>query len=491
MNGPPAVAQVTPRVHSVRRVLRNTLALAIGRNLIALARLALLAIVARGLGTDVFGQYALLIALLMIAEGLLDFGSNEIFVREVTSNQARRTHLLRVLTAGRLLHAPLAWAMLVVAALLLGYDRAIVQAAAVGGISLLFFGGVMVYRVVFRTELTMEREIVADFVSVIAMLAGVLWVSTQGGGIVAVMACHAVSRAVYFAAATWLGRSDFRYSIAGVCWADLVWSWKACAAVGTAGFMVMMYDPLDVLMLSRLASFEDTARFAAAQRLAWPLLITLASVSGTLYSVAAGAWPHDMPRLERACQRGLDAVVVAGLAVVSGAIAGAEFLLSLIGTELSNGAPAFGVLVVLCVVKSISSTVGPLLLVVGAQRMALVIVGNALVFKLVAGMAVIPAHGFVGLAWSALAVEVFFVAIPALFLVRRLVCIKLQYGTALRAAAICLVSVLVTQAWLGPHGLWPALLAPALYLSLALATRTLRLSELNQLRQPKQHEDAR
>jgi O-antigen/teichoic acid export membrane protein len=473
-----------PRAHSTAKVLRNTLALAVGRNLTALMRLGLLAIVARGLGTGTFGQYALLIALLMVAEGLLDFGSNEIFVREVAAHPERRTELLRTLLAGRLLHAPAAWALMVGAAVLLGYERSIIEATAVGGLSLLFLGGVMVFRVIFRTELTMEREIVGEFVSVSCMVALLLWLAQHGGDVVGVMVCHAVSRAVFFGCVSWLGRREFSFSLAGVTWADLVWSWRNCAAVGTAGFLVMLYDPMDVLLLSRLGGFGDTAHFAAAQRLAWPLLITLSTVGNTLYSVVAAAWPHDRPRLERACQYGFDSVIVFGIAAVTGAIAGAEFLLKLIGPEMVAGAPAFGVLVVLCVVKSISMTLGPVLLVVGAQRIAMGIIGTALLVKTAACFLTIPRFGFVGLAWTALAVEVCFVAIPALVVVTRRAEIHLRYGLVLRAAVIGAATTVATRSALGPHGIWPALAAPALYVALMLASRTVRLSDFRLLRAP-------
>jgi O-antigen/teichoic acid export membrane protein len=232
-----------------------------------------------------------------------------------------------------------------------------------------------------------------------------------------------------------------------------------------------------------MGGFEDTAHFAAAQRLAWPLMITLSAVGGTLYSVAAAAWPHDVPRLELACQRGFDTVVVVGLAAVAAGIAGAEFLLALIGPEMVAGAPAFGVLLVLCVVKAISMTVGPALLVVGAQRVVLTIVGVALMCKLLAGLAVIPHYGFVGLAWSALGVESCCVMVPILVVVGRRAGIRLRYGMVLRAVLICAVSTLATKAWLGSHGLWPVLMAPTLYLALALATGTLRPSELKRFRQ--------
>lgn len=482
MTGPPA-APARP-VHSGTRVLRNTLVLAVGRNLIALSRLAILAIVARGLGTQTFGQYALLIALMLVAEGLLDFGSNEVFVREVARQPQRRSHLLRVLAAGRLLHAPVVWCLLVLAAWALGHDREILQAAAVAGLSLVFLGGVMVFRVIFRTELRMEHEIVAEFISVVFMVLALLVVARQGGGIVALMACHAASRALFFVLVAWSGRRAFRFSVAGVTRADLWWSWRHCLSVGLAGSLVMLYDPMDVLLLSRLGGFDDTARFAAAQRLAWPLLIALAAVGGTLYTVVSAAWPHDLPRLERACQRGFDVVIVFGLAVVCAALSGAEALLALIAPELAAGGPAFGVLVTLCVVKAISMTLGPVLLVVGAQRVALGIVGTALLVKILVSAVVIPRFGFVGLAWSALAVETLCVAIPAVWLVSRRAGIRLRYGTALRAVALCVACVLLVR-----HGpLVPSLLtaavAPVLYGVLAWLTGTLRLSELRSLKSP-------
>ncbi|HXF78945.1 MAG TPA: oligosaccharide flippase family protein [Usitatibacter sp.] len=480
MSAPPAAA--TPRVHSAGRVVRNTLSLAIGRNAIALLRLAVLAIIARGLGTETFGQYALLVALMQAFEGLLDFGSNEIFVREVSSQPARRTPLLRILAAGRLLQAPLAWALLVATTLALGYERPIVEAAAIGGAGLFFFAGVLVYRVIFRTELTMEREIGSELVSVVAFIGAVFWVADYGGGIVEVMACHAGSRAVYFAMAWFLGRREFAFSIAGVTRADLAWSWRLGAAVGVLGLIGMAYDPIDILLLSKLRGFADTAHFSAAQRLAWPLLMTLAAVGGTLYSVASAAWPHDRARLERVCQRGLDVVILVGLAAVAAGMVGADFLMGLIGPEMVAGAPAFRILVVLCVVKSISMTLGPVLLVVRAQRAALAIVATALAVKVAVCLAIVPRFGFMGLAWTALAVETACVAIPAVIVVSNRAGIRLRLGIPIRAALICAIAVLGTQAWLGNRGILPLLVAPAIYLALALGTSTLKLSELRALK---------
>jgi O-antigen/teichoic acid export membrane protein len=118
------------------------------------------------------------------------------------------------------------------------------------------------------------------------------------------------------------------------------------------------------------------------------------------------------------------------------------------------------------------------LLVVGAQRLALGIVGTALLTKVLLGLVVIPRHGFIGLAWTALAVETCCVAIPAVLVVARRAGIRLHYGTVARALALCAASTLLARQLPVHPGLLTALAAPVFYLALALLTRTLRLADL-------------
>ena len=455
-------------------MLGNTLALAVGRNLVAVSRLVVIALMVRHLGTTVFGQYAVLIALLTVAEGVVDFGTNEVFVREIASQPGRRQQLLRVLTATRLLQVPLAYALVVVLVLALGYPVTLLEAAAVGGLSLACLGGAMVYRVVFRVDLKMARDMVAELVSVGVMVAGVLWAAHSGGGIVVVMAAYTLSRAVYFGMAMWLGRQSFRLSVRGVQWADLRGTAVACSAIGAAGFLVMVYDPLDVLMLSKLASVEDVALYSAAQRLAWPLLMVLSAVGGTLFSVVAAAWPHDPARAQAACQRGLDVVMLLGALALTGALAGAELLLHLIGPAVTEAATTFRVLMALCLVKAVSMTIGPVLLVLREQRAVLAFIALALLAKAAAIAWAVPRYGIVGVAWAALLVETLCVMLPSLVLVARRSGLRLRYGLSLRVLFFGLASAGVALAVTGGPSLLAALLGPALYLCLLAATGMLK-----------------
>ena len=467
-------APAPPPAHSRRRVLGNTLALALGRNLVAISRLVVIALMVRHLGTTVFGEYAVLIALLTVAEGVVDFGSSEVAVREIARQPALRQHLLRVLTASRFIQVPLAFALLMVVVLALGYPTSLLEAAAVGGLSLACLGGALVFRVLFRVDLTMARDMAAELASVVVMVAGVLWAAHSGGGILSVMAAYTLSRLVYFVAGMLLARRQFRLSVQGVQWADLRSSAVACSAIGAAGFLVMVYDPLDVLMLSKLGSVQDVALYSAAQRLAWPLLMVLSAVGGTLYSVVAAAWPHDRARAQAACQRGLDVVVLLGTLALTCTLAGAELLLQLIGPAVTEGAAALRVLMALCLVKAVSMTIGPVLLVLREQRSVLAFIALALVAKAALIFWAAPRHGILGVAWAALVVELVCVMLPSLVLVARRSGLRLHYGLSLRVLAFGLASAGAALALAGGPSLLAAVLGPLLYLGLLAATGMLR-----------------
>ncbi len=183
---------------------------------------------------------------------------------------------------------------------------------------------------------------------------------------------------------------------------------RTSAPIGIIGLLVAVYEAMDVLVLSKLGGLSDVAYYSAAQRLIWPMLIGLSSIGSTLYPIAASYWPRERDRFELACQRGVDTVVVlAGFAICAVA-SGAEFFMGILGSDLVKGAPALRILACLCFVKAITSTVGPLLYVVDAQKQTLQFIVIAVLAKLAALMVLAPQFGYLGVAFGALGVEICF-----------------------------------------------------------------------------------
>ncbi len=470
---PPAIAP--------SRILRNTGAQMFGRVVIALLRLVVAAIIVRVFGAGTFGEYALVFSLLAFAEWIVDFGTTEIFVREVAREPAREPALLRIVTALKLVQVPLATVTLALGVLVLGYPEHVVQAALVGGMSLAFYAGILVFRVTFKAHLALEREVAAEAVSVVAMIVMVLATVRLGGGLVALVAADVASRAIFLALCMAFGRRKFALSVKGVTAADMKWGATISMTVGVIGLLVAAYEMVDLLLLSKLATTVELGYYSSAQRLLWPAFLALASIGGTLYPITARYWPAERTRFTDACQRGLDAVVVLAGVAISSVLAAAEFYLGLLGPDLVAGAPALRLLSLLVFIKAISSTLGPVLFVVHAQRQTLFFIVVAVAMRAVAIALLVGRFGYLGAAYGAILVELAFGAAPTVYLLRKYGELHLRWTASLKVALAIAAAAGASAALLPGASLAAAALAPIVFLAGAAALGALKIADVRLL----------
>lgn len=479
-----------------RRALGNGLALTLGRGGVALLRLLLAALIVRASGAATFGEYALLFGLLAIAEWMLDFGTQEIAVREVCrpggDDAAARGRWLRALMWAKLAQVPAAALLLLGLVWALQYPPHLLAAAAAGVCGLVFSAAAGACRVAFKAELRMAREMQAEFVSVLVMLALAALVlrsePAPGAALVALMACHAASRAVFAALCLHWGGAGARHPWRGLRRDELRALLRAAAPIGLIGLLVALYEALDTLLLSKLGSAVELGWYAAAQRMVWPVLMALTAVGTTLYPLAAGLWPQQPERFGQVCQTAVDTVLLLAGAATVVAWAAAEGLLALLGPGMAEGAAALRALAVLVLAKAVAGTLGPVLYVVHAQRQALLFIAVAVLAKVAAVLALVPLLGWLGVALAAIAVELLFATLPTLWLLQRRSGWRLRWGVPLRllaatAAAVLAAPLLMNLAVAEPHAPgWPALatavLSLALYLLLATASGAWRPRQL-------------
>jgi len=462
-------------------ILKNTVAQFAGRNFIALGRLVVAGVVVRSYGTLTFAEYSVVIGILAIAEWFVDFGTTEVFVREICRDPEKEQRLLRIVTAAKAIQIPVALTALVTLMLALRYPSEIVKAGLVGGLSLIFFAGVMVYRVIFKASLTMQREVTAELLSVLAMIPLVVVARQYGGGLTALLLCHVASRAIFCSLCFLLGRRSYQPSVRGVIWRDVDWGLRSSLVIGGIGFLVGVYEAADVLLLSKLGGLSELAYYSGAQKLIWPLLLGLASIGGTLYPVAASYWPHSRVRFEEACQQGLDTVLVLAGFAICAVLAGAEFFMGLLGPDLKAGAPALRVLALLCFIKVITATLGPILYVVHAQKQALQFIATALVVKIAVIAILVPRLGYMGVAYGAVIVELFFAAVPTVYLLRKLAGYRVRWEVPIKVAAITIAAAAVARLLPSAGGLPAAIAALIVYSPLVFLVGAVRFSEIHSL----------
>lgn len=400
-----------PDANLRRKAFVNTAAQILGRVFASFGRLAVGSLIVRSSGREIFGEYALVLTLVALSEWVLDFGTGDVFVREACSAPERRDHLLRVLTATKAVQLPMAALLLCAVCILAGYSRNVVEAVALASISLLFSAGISIYRVLFRSRLTMQFEIIAELLSVAVMIAGTYFATQSRASLSSLALVYAGSRALMFFICTVFALPQFRLSVSSVQWQEIVWGLKSSWAIGAAGFGMIFCDSLDFLLLPRFASLSDLGYYSGAQKLVWPLLVPMAAIGSTLFSVSASYWPDQRLRFYAACQRGISIVLALSALILTPVFAGAPFLMNLLGPDLVPGAPALRILTLAVFVKTISLTLGAVLPVVHGQNHALRIVGFLIVAKALTVAIAATAFGYVGVAWGVLGLEILFASI--------------------------------------------------------------------------------
>ncbi|MGH9418774.1 MAG: oligosaccharide flippase family protein, partial [Thermoanaerobaculia bacterium] len=330
----------------------------------------------------------------------------EVFVREVNQDLQQRDRLSRIFLALKMIQAPAAALLLWTGLIAMRYPQTILHAGMVASLSLFFTAGVAFCRATFKSVLIMEREVIAEFVSVIAMVASIPFVAHYGWGLTGLMGAYALSRAVFLSGCLVLARKRIVFSLRGLTSGDIRWGINSSLAIGVIGFVVVVYNAADLLILSRTANISDVAVYSAAQRFTMPLTMALNAIAVSIYPVLAFLKSPDL--FHKTCQRAVDTTLLLGCFALVFLWCGAEFCLSLLGRQLVYGADALRILAVVCVIKALPLVIGPVLFLVRAQRYALGYMVVGLLVKIAVMIPVTQRFGYMGAAVGSLAVEVCF-----------------------------------------------------------------------------------
>jgi PST family polysaccharide transporter len=415
---------------------------------------------------------------LAIADWILDFGTTDVFVREIVKDGKRHAAIRRSLIAIKLVQAPLAIGVMTALLFAMGYSHEIVLGGLIAAISVVFVAGVAIYRAFFKAALTMEREMLAELISVVALILLVIAAASLELGTMGLMVALCLSRGIFLAGCAALAGSERSLSFRGIEPAEAVWLARASSLIGVIGFLVVVNNSVEILLLSKLSSLADVAYFSAAQKLTWPIFMALGALGTSVYPVLAAQFPIARDRFHRSCQQIFDVTVVAGGLAVSSVYAGAEFLILLLGPDLLPAATAVRLLVIMCVAKSIAAVVGPTLYIAGAQRHALLYFSIAVALKAVTISFVAGTYGFLGAAAATLAVEAFVITPITLWYVRRFTGFRPKLGIVAVAAAVSFLAVAVARLALPADALARAVLAGTIYCTVLFATRRAELRQL-------------
>ncbi len=282
--------------------------------------LVLAVLLARSLSVAGLGRYSVMIACVGLFNGVFnDWGLGTIVIRELSGDAGRRSEALSGAAALQVVVSAASYALLLVGTVvLIGPARDLSWGVAVFGASLLL-GPLTILSLPVNAELRM-----ASFVapSVLAAVANFLLVGAAALLHAPLLWLAAATLVPTAAQTAWMARLGLR-SVGRLAppsrreWPRFV---RASWPIGAAATLAVAWQQAPVLLLG-LTSVHEAGVYAAASRLAMPVLAIPIAIAATAFPILSGQWARDRAGYRRTLEGTTSALLVIVVPVALAAVA--------------------------------------------------------------------------------------------------------------------------------------------------------------------------
>ena len=418
-----------------------------GRLLLSLMRLVIALIVVRYSSAAVFGEYVVVLSVLLVAEWLVDFGMTEIAVLRISQREENRERLLRSITVLRIGMSFLGFFVLLLLLQLLDYDETIFGAVMIGAIGLLFHAGALVYRVVFRVNVTMVKDVGSELLGVVAMLPLVLVVSLTGADVEMLAACYLVSKIVYFLMAAFFGRRDHRLSVVNSNQREIGSVLRQSMPLGVAGVLVVIADTMVPLILSKVLTMEDVGLYSVAMRFVLFASLVTSAVSSTFYPLLSRYWRRQPEAFRNTQQSAVELVVLFAGLLSCGLFAGSHMLIGFFGADMAGKHEVLQWLSLVVFARALTGVMSPMLIIAERQTIVLAMTSFSLSCSFLVVLWLVNHAGILGAVSGYVAVDYLLTMVPVLLVSQRLANVWLDWWPVGKIVVAAVLAVM-------PHLLW-------------------------------------
>jgi O-antigen/teichoic acid export membrane protein len=442
----------------------------------------------RTFSTEEYGRFAVASALIMIFGLLSEMGIATITLRELAMSSERARNVFAVAIWAELITSVLAVALMFPTALILGYGSDVLGLLAIGAGIILIQGLLATLDAAFqaRRVLVYSAALVATQASLGVAVGFVLVASGVGpAGLLAGTLCG-------YVAATPVGFLLARRQLGirpqlGGAWRGVPPLVKAALPVAATGGTGIIYDRIDVLMLSQLDSVKSAAIYNVPLTILQYSALVPSIVATAFFALLAELLRKDPPAARDAFGLILRIFVLLSIPIALVLTFGGEtVLVTLFGERYRDSAGPLSVLAWSVVLAFLNYLFWYALLAAYREGAKFRIMLAGLALNVGLNLVLIPAYGPTGAAISLVCSDFLVVAWQGLLIRRHL--FEVPLGRLVTKPVIALALALPAAFLLEPLGGLTAGIGSALvYAGALLALRYISLEEWQPLLQPARH----
>lgn len=386
------------------RLAKNFVSLLVFNFVDKIAFAVLFIVIARSVHTSEFGIYNLAITLIFIGGMLVNFGIENVLIREIAKDRSKTSLLYHNALLLTVSLAVLTWPLLIGLSSLLRLDPDVTSLLKIGGLIFFFTGtGQAASAVIKGYERIGLFALIAGCQSVLNLALGII-VLRSGGGLKGLIGIMVVTEAFKAVGLTLAARKLFSSNGIHIDLGILRQILKLAVPFALIMVYALVLDRVNILLMGMLKSLNDVAVYGVVSKFADFLSLFSASMVGSLYPALSSRLKADRDETWRLYNRSLGAFSLFGFGIaVFVIILASPIIAFLFGQQYVVGSPALRWMGMVFLLTMLSGPVGLLLLASGDQMYRLVAACIVVLFSnILLSLWLIPIYSYTGAAIASL-----------------------------------------------------------------------------------------
>lgn len=274
-------------------ILRNFSFLTTAHIVEKLITLIIVIILARYLGVEDYGVYALALSFVGLFGQLFDGGLNLLLMREMSKENTDRPQLLGQVFVGKMFLGFIILIAIILLAMILAYPQAALWSIIIYGVSMLVLSFSNTFRSIFIALGRTEFEGLLLILNRLLLLCGIIIFVLFSIRLPAIMLTHVAAVVVVVILGFYLCKRRFFPPFWHVDYQSIKKLFKEAIPFAIGAIMGEIFFNIDNVMLSKMAGMESVGYYNAAYKLSFSGMLFANTLTLVAYPYFSRKWPAD------------------------------------------------------------------------------------------------------------------------------------------------------------------------------------------------------
>lgn len=389
------------------KVAYNTIIQILSKFLSTGIGLLVMIIVIRYLNLTEFGEYTTIVTFLSFFGIAADMGLTLVTVQMISKEGSDEEEAIGNLLSLRIISAIIILGVAPLLALFFPYSREMKYCISIGTLSFLFIALNQVFVGLFQKRLRMDKVSIAEIISRVFLLLGMLLVLKTDWGIAGVIWVTIVSSAVNFALHIYFGarlikirlRFDPKY------WKKILQTSWPMAITITLNLIYLKTDTLLLSILKRpseIGIIAEVGIYGAAYKVIEVLVTIPFMFAGIILPIITNLWSkNDLPEFKRVLQKSFEVMVILAIPLAIGTqFVARQIMVIIAGEAYLDSGPILQILIIASALIFIGNVFSHAIIAIEQVKKLIPIYLFTAASSFLIYLIVIPRFSYFGAAWG-------------------------------------------------------------------------------------------